>query len=70
MSLGIKQGVSKKMDINTVLEAGLRASEAATHAADVVGAAVAQVGDGFDHVVSAMESDCCSSNNYPPTQPQ
>ena len=48
------------MDISTLLEAGLQINGAIAPLADIA--------DSFmgDNVNSAMSSDCCSSNNYPP----
>lgn len=57
------------MDINTVLEAGLRASEFVSSTADIANAVVGQVGDSVNEVAAQITSDCCSSNNDVPTDP-
>ena len=57
------------MELHTVLEAGLRAGEAAGHAVNVLGAAVSQAGDSVNHLSAGLSSDCCTSNNYPTPDP-
>ena len=42
------------MELHTVLEAGLRAGEAAGHAVNVLGAAVSQVGDSVNHLSAGL----------------
>jgi len=57
------KGEKAMMDLGHALEAGLKLNEIAQHA-------LGSVGDSFQHLsLSAIPSDCCSSNNYP-TPPQ
>lgn len=51
------------IDLGNALEAGLKLNEIAQNA-------LGSMGDSFQHFsLSAIPSDCCSSNNYP-TPPQ
>jgi len=55
------------MELQTVLEAGLRTGDLMANAAHVVGGIVHQAGDTLgDAMQAGIASDCCTSNNPPP----
>jgi hypothetical protein len=59
---GQYKGEKAMMDLGNALEAGLKLNEIAQHA-------LGSMGDSFQHLsLSAIPSDCCSSNNYPTPQ--
>jgi len=50
------------MDVSAILEAGLKANDAASHALTLVS-------NNLGHLsVADFASDCCGSNNYPTPQ--
>jgi len=50
------------LDPATILEAGLKAAESASHVAD-------SLGNLLTNHSADIASDCCSSNNYPEKPP-
>jgi len=50
------------MDVSAILEAGLKANDAASHTLDLVS-------NSLGHLpLAQISSDCCGSNNYPTPQ--
>lgn len=57
------------MGMHSVLEAGLSTGEVAALAADAVRASVSRIGDSIQNLPMALESNCCTSNDYPEKDP-
>jgi hypothetical protein len=57
------------MGMHSALEAGLSAGDVAARAAEAVTASVSRIGDSVKNLPMAVESNCCTSNDYPEKDP-